>query len=128
MKSASRFTDCHQVCQQKWGVFLPTDLLTVMKSAARFTDCHQICWQKWRGISTCRFTDCHQIFLLADLLSPNLLPEMGGISTCRFTDCHQICLEIYCYQICQKNRRGISAVRFTDSPDLPMERGGYFCQ
>ena len=43
----------HQICQQKYKVFLPAGLLTVTtsasiwlpKSAGKFADFHQICWQ-----------------------------------------------------------------------------------
>ena len=102
-KSASRFSDCHQICQslnlpadlviaiksasqyscwQKWqGVNLPADLVTVTKSASLY-----IYWQKWGGKSASIFSNCQQI-----CQSVHLLAEMaGGKSASRLSDCQQI--------------------------------------
>ena len=67
------------------GVFLPADLLTFTKSDSRFTDCQPNLPADWFLLQ----------LLLADLLSPNLLAEMGGKTASRFTDFHQICQQIY---------------------------------
>ena len=97
--SAGRFTDCQQICWQKWG-----DI-----SVGSFPDCQQICWQKWEG------NFCWQIYWL----SPYLQAGMGGISASRFPDCQQICWQKWGWYICCQ----ISWV----SPNFEL-KGGNFCQ
>ena len=136
--------------------------MIVTKSASRFTDCHQIWWQicwhsqqnfweKWGDVSAGKYTDCHHICQQICWILPNLLTEMWGasISAGRFMDSHKLYWPIYwlspnlpadlltLMKSANRNVRGVSAIRFTDchqtcwqicwlSPNLLVEMGGYF--
>ena len=90
-KSASRLTECHQICwaEMLGAVFLLADLLsltksagrfTVTKSASRFADFQQFWQQKWREISARKYMDCHQICQQIYWLSVNLLADLLNLT------------------------------------------------
>ena len=138
--STSRFTDCHQICQQVYwlsqiyqqiywlSLNLLADLLNFMRSAdrnvggsisaGRFTESHQICWQIY-----CHKI-CQQICWLSTILSPEMrgyfCSQIYGLSPNLPADLLAVtksadrCAEFH--QICwQKCGGSISAGRFTDS-------------
>ena len=117
-KSASRFSDYHQICQSAnlanlcnlcQSVHLPGGI-----SASRFSDCHKICQWKLGGnlladlvtvtksasrnggvnlpvhLVTITKSASQQIWQIYAISASQYISQ-GGISASRFSDCHKIC-------------------------------------